>query len=144
MLTRFAARAADEARTALPVLRRQLSNDLIKARGRLTLECGVCLDDYPVDNNFIFSACDHSTCRDCAQLYLQNALRSRAAWPVVCPVAQCGCEVAQIDWELAGCFSRGDVDALEAWSLSAALAGAGAGGARAGAGEGSSDKDGKR
>ena len=47
MLTRFAARAADEARTALPVLRRQLSNDLIKARGRLTLECGVCLEDYP-------------------------------------------------------------------------------------------------
>eukprot|EP00656_Telonema_subtile_P028481 TRINITY_DN3094_c0_g1_i2.p1 TRINITY_DN3094_c0_g1~~TRINITY_DN3094_c0_g1_i2.p1 ORF type:complete len:453 (+),score=62.81 TRINITY_DN3094_c0_g1_i2:104-1462(+) len=100
-------------------LQRQLSDDWLRLLDQ-PLECPVCLEHINPDDQFVFSACQHSFCRECASGYLDHSLQERESFPVVCPGFGCSSEVNLIDWEIAGC-SAAQLDSLERWGLEQAL-----------------------
>ena len=55
-------------------------------------ECGVCMDEYPLDDVTRVDGCEHQFCRGCFKAYLASRL-SDGAFPILCPT--CKAEKAQ-------------------------------------------------
>lgn len=50
-------------------------------------ECGVCMDEYPLDDVARVDGCEHQFCRDCFKSYIASQL-SDGAFPILCPICK--------------------------------------------------------
>jgi hypothetical protein len=50
-------------------------------------ECGVCMDEYPLDDVARVDGCEHHFCRGCFKAYIASQLND-GAFPILCPVCK--------------------------------------------------------
>lgn len=50
-------------------------------------DCGVCMDEYPLDDVTRVDDCEHQFCRSCFKAYLASQLDD-GAFPILCPTCK--------------------------------------------------------
>jgi len=72
-------RAFDDEDRALSTQRTELVNV-----AQCLFECGICMDDVPMDSIALIDNCGHSFCRECLRGHIATCLREHR-FPVRCP-----------------------------------------------------------
>lgn len=83
------------------------------------MNCGICLDETPIEDIYIMDECEHKFCKSCLCDYIKIKIKNGETDGILCPVLTCRREI-QIR-EMTHLVSKEDMKKYEEFSLKKAL-----------------------